>query len=93
MKVDVFKLRLVPDNKFIKAIACITIGEVAINDIRIVERSGQFFVNMPSRPDKTGKLHSTAHPTTLALRIEIERVVISAFFDELEKQQQNKLEE
>lgn len=86
MNVDVFKLRLVPDNEYIKAIVCITVGEVAINDIRVVKHDGRFLVNMPSRPDKAGKLRSTVHPTTSALRIEIERVVIDAFFNELEKQ-------
>ena len=72
----------------LRGIISITLdGTVAIHDIKVVQGDERLFVAMPSRRDDSGVYRDIVHPITPAARSQIEGSILSAYREELERQQ------
>ena len=92
MKYEV-KIKRLPDTgKPMKATASVTLdGKYAVHNIRIIYTDKGAFLGMPCvlKKDSEGKTvrSDIFHPVSAEVREEIERVVISAYEDELRREQ------
>lgn len=72
----------------LRGIISITLdGTVAIHDIKVVQGDERLFVAMPSRRDDSGVYRDIVHPITPAARSQIESSILTAYREELERQQ------
>lgn len=72
----------------LKGIVSITFdGIIAVHDIKIVQGDRRLFVAMPSRKDDSGVYRDIVHPITSDARSLIEQTVLSAYREEMERQQ------
>lgn len=70
----------------LKAVASITIDNVfVVHDIKVIEGSQGYFVNMPSRKTPEGEYKDVAHPLDTATRDAITKLVLDAYHKELGK--------
>lgn len=64
----------------LRATVSITLDDtIAIHDIKVLDKSGSFFLAMPSRVTKTGTFKDIAHPINRDTRKAFERLIIYAY--------------
>ena len=74
------------DNDPVRAIASITFdNEFVVKGIRVLYVNERFIVCMPSRPRKDGKHIDVAHPINAPTRERLNKAIMDAYFDELER--------
>ena len=87
MKISDVRIRIIKknDNK-LKAVASITIDDCfVVHDIKILEGTQGYFVSMTSRKTPDGQYKDGEHPINTPTREELNKVVLKAFEDELQK--------
>ena len=87
MKISDVRIRLMQkDDSKLKAVASITIDDCfVVHDIKILEGTQGYFVSMPSRKTPDGQYKDVAHPINTPTREELNKVVLTAFEEELKK--------
>lgn len=87
MNITDVRVRLLQkEDSKLKAVASITIDNVfVVHDIKVIEGSQGFFVNMPSRKTPEGEYKDVAHPLDTATRDNITKLVLDAYNKELGK--------
>lgn len=74
------------DDAKLKAFASITLNNCfVIRGLKIIEGKSGTFVAMPSRKRKDGEYQDIAHPINNEARATMERVILRAYREELEK--------
>lgn len=80
MKITSVKVRKVNDEGRMRGIASVVLDDCfAVHGIRIIEKDDGLFVAMPSREDRTGKHHDTAHPINTECRKLFEDAILEEF--------------
>jgi stage V sporulation protein G len=70
----------------VRAIVSITLdNEFVVKGIRILNVQDRFIVCMPSRPDNEGRHRDVAHPINAATRERINRHILDAYHEELDR--------
>jgi len=81
MKITDIKIRKIVNDGKMRAIVSITFdNELVIHDIKIIQSQDKLFLAMPSRKMPTGGYCDIAHPTSAALRKQLEISVIEKYF-------------
>lgn len=80
MNISDVRIRLVPGDNKLKAVASVTIDEaIVIHDVKILAGENDVFIAMPSRKIPSGEYKDVAHPVNTEARNELVRRVISAY--------------
>lgn len=80
MNISDVRIRLVPGDNKLKAVASVTIDEaIVIHDVKILAGENDVFIAMPSRKIPSGEYKDVAHPVNAEARNELVRRVISAY--------------
>jgi stage V sporulation protein G len=84
---DITEVRIsLRDDAKLKAFASITLGNCfVIRGLKIIEGKSGTFVAMPSRRRKDGEYQDIAHPINNEARATMERIILKAYREELEK--------
>lgn len=94
MEITQVKIRKIftdPQNK-VKAIASIVIDEeFTVHDLKVINGVERLFVAMPNRHSENGHFQDIAHPLNMETREKIERLVINAYMDVLQKQENKEI--
>ena len=78
------------DDGPMKAIASVTFdNELALHDIKVIDTRGKFFIVMPSRKNPDNTYRDIVHPINSDFRRTLEEKVISAYFEALNKTEEN----
>ena len=86
MKVTDIRLKPVDGHNRLKAIAAITIDDCfVIHELRIIEGDEGLFVAMPSRKLANGEFRDIDYPINSETREELEKIIISAYENEVNK--------
>ena len=84
MKITDIRLRLVPDDSKLKAIASVTFDdEFVVHDIKIINGTNGCFIAMPSRKIGTNEYRDVAHPLTLETRNTIKEAIFAKYEEAL----------
>lgn len=80
MNISDVRIRLVPGDNKLKAVASVTIDEaIVIHDVKILAGENDVFIAMPSRKIPSGEYKDVAHPVNAEARNELVRRVIGAY--------------
>jgi len=84
---EITEVRVFPVNEEkLKAYVTITIDDCfVVRDLKVINGNNGLFVAMPSKKRKDGTFKDTAHPVNNETREMIEKKVLSAYEQELEK--------
>jgi len=83
MQITDVRMRLIPDDNKLKAIASVTFDdEFVVHDIKIINGQNGSFIAMPSRKIGENEYRDVAHPLTSETRSRIKDAVFSKY-DEL----------
>lgn len=86
MEISDIKIRKLFDEGPMKAIASVTFDDqLALHDVKVINARDKFFIVMPSRKNPDGTYRDIVHPINSQFRIELERRVIAAYEEELER--------
>lgn len=95
MKITRVKIRKIFNNgemNRIKAIVSVTFDdEFAVHDLKIVQGIERLFVAMPNRRFEDGCFQDIAHPINSAFRNELEKNILTAYYEEMERQKGNEV--
>ena len=90
MKISDVRIRIIKknDNK-LKAVASITIDDCfVVHDIKVIEGDNGYFIAMPSRKTLDGEYKDIVHPLNTETREKIRDLVLNAFEEAKNKQDQ-----
>ena len=94
MQITDVKIRKILNEGKMKAIVSVTFDNAfVVHDIKVVEGKSGMFVAMPSRRVPNGEFRDVAHPITTEARKQLEDVVLGAYNEALEQQQQEQEQE
>ena len=86
---DVKVRRLMQEGK-LRAIVSVTFDDsLVIHDIKVIAGAERLFLAMPARHLPSGGFADIAHPTSAALRAEIERAVLEKYEQSLQTPLEN----
>ena len=85
MKITDIRIHLIPNSESkLKARASITIEDCfVVHDIKILEGNQGYFICMPNRKTPEGIYKDVAHPINTATRVEINKLVLDKYEEEL----------
>ena len=87
MEITDVRIRLIPDDNKLKAIASITFDdEFVVHDIKIINGQNGQFVAMPSRKIGENEYRDVAHPLTMDTRTTIKNAIFAKYEDALKAQ-------
>lgn len=93
MQITDIKIRKTFEEGPMRAVASITFDEqFAVHDVKVIYANEKYFIVMPSRKNSDGTFRDIAHPINADFRAELEKEVLSKFFESLEIQK-NAIEE
>jgi len=85
LNISEIRITLRDDNK-LKGFASITLDSAfVIRGLKIIEGASGLFIAMPSRKRRDGTFQDIAHPINMATRELMERQVIAAYRQEIQK--------
>ncbi|MDO9573769.1 MAG: septation regulator SpoVG [Candidatus Contubernalis sp.] len=88
MEVTDVRVRKVNRDGKMKAIVSITLDEqFVVHDVRVIDGNNGLFVAMPSKRTPDGEFKDIAHPITSQTREVIQLAVLTAYDQELDKQE------
>ncbi len=94
MKITDIKVRKTFNEGPLKAVVSLTFdAQLAVHDIKVIYANDRFFIVMPSRKNGDGTYRDIAHPINAEFRVELERAVLAAYNEELEKAEQEESNE
>lgn len=80
MKITEVKIRKVYDAPPLCAMVSVVFdGEIAVHELKIIEKDGRRFVAMPSRAEQGGTYRDIVHPLNSSARENLERAVFEAY--------------
>ena len=80
MQITDIRMRLIPDDKKLKAIASVTFDdEFVVHDIKIIDGQNGAFIAMPSRKVGEDEYRDIAHPLTSETRSRIKDAVFAKY--------------
>lgn len=80
MEITDVQVKLVEDDLKLKAWASITLDDVfVVHNLKVINGQNGMFVAMPSRLTKSGEFKDVAHPIAREFREALEKKVISAY--------------
>lgn len=80
MQITEVKIRKVFDENVLKAIASVTFdGCFTVHDIKIVYANSRYFIVMPNKKTKDGRISDIAHPITREFREALEKDVLEQY--------------
>ena len=80
------RIHLIDDQPTIKAFVDVSVADLfVVKGVRILNGSKGLFVSMPQHHAKDDKFYDVAHPTSKALREDVNDVVLKAYENEVEK--------
>ena len=84
MNITDVKIRKLLDNGRLKAIISVTFdNQLVIHEIKVIEGVERLFVAMPSRKGEDGIFRDIAHPISPEARIELERIVLTKYYESM----------
>lgn len=88
MNITDIKIRKLMSTGRLRAIVSVTLNnEIAIHDIKVIEGPERLFVAMPSKREEHGTFRDIVHPISASAREALEQSVLSAYEQELEREQ------
>lgn len=85
MNITDVRIRLVPGDNKLKAVASVTIDDaIVIHDVKILSGENDVFVAMPSRKLPSGEYKDVAHPVNAEARTDLVQRVLAAYKDALD---------
>lgn len=89
MEITDVRVRKITKEGKIKAIVSITFDhEFVVHDIKIIDGENGFFLAMPSRRTLEGEYRDSAHPIKASMRDRLQREVLNAYEEELQRMEQ-----
>lgn len=87
MTITDIKIRKVFDDESpMKAIVSVTFDNaLAVHDVKVIYAREKFFIVMPSRKNPDNTYRDIVHPINTEFRAMLEKAVIDAYHDEVEK--------
>ena len=86
MEITDIKIRKLFDEGPMKAVVSVTFdGQLALHDIKVINARDKHFIVMPSRKNADGTYRDIVHPINAGFRANLERAVIAAYREELER--------
>jgi stage V sporulation protein G len=80
MQITDVRLRLIPDDNKLKAIASVTFDdEFVVHDIKIINGQNGQFIAMPSRKIGENEYRDIAHPLTIETRNSIKDAIFTKY--------------
>ena len=80
MQITDIRMRLVPNDEKLKAVASITFDDAfVVHDLKVIAGTDRPFVAMPSRKGRDGNYKDIAHPIKPELREEISARVLEEY--------------
>lgn len=80
MEITDIKIRKILDTSKMRAIVSVTFdNSLAVHDIKVIESRDKLFLAMPSRQLPNGSFADITHPTSSALRAQLEKKVIDEY--------------
>ena len=80
MQITDVRLRLIPDDNKLKAIASVTFDEeFVVHDIKIINGQNGQFIAMPSRKIGENEYRDVAHPLTIETRNTIKDAIFAKY--------------
>ena len=87
MQITDVRVRLIPDDNKLKAIASVTFDdEFVVHDIKIINGLNGQFIAMPSRKIGENEYRDVAHPLTVETRTKIKNAIFAKYEDLLDSQ-------
>ena len=87
MEITDVRIRLIPDDNKLKAIASVTFDdEFVVHDIKIINGQNGQFIAMPSRKIGENEYRDVAHPLTIETRTSIKDAVFAKYEEVLAEQ-------
>ena len=87
MEITDVRIRLIPDDNKLKAIASVTFDdEFVVHDIKIINGQNGQFIAMPSRKIGENEYRDVAHPLTIETRTTIRDAVFAKYEEALREQ-------
>ena len=87
MEITDVRIRLIPDDNKLKAIASVTFDdEFVVHDIKIINGQNGQFIAMPSRKIGENEYRDVAHPLTIETRTTIRDAVFAKYEEVLKDQ-------
>lgn len=81
MTITEVKIRKLFDDGVLKAIVSVTFDDCfTVHDIKVVYANSRYFIVMPNKKMKDGKVSDTAHPINKAFRELLENTVLEQYF-------------
>ena len=81
MQITEIKIRKIFDENVLKAVVSVTFDKCfTVHDIKIVNANSRFFIVMPNKKGKDGRLSDIAHPINKAFREALEASVLDFYF-------------
>ena len=85
MKITDVRVRKIAKEGKMKAIVSITIDEVVVHDIKVIEGDKGLFIAMPSKKATDGEYRDIAHPISQTTRENIQGTILEAYNRVLEE--------
>lgn len=83
MQITDIKIRKVFEDGPMKAVVSVTFdNQFAVHDIKVIYANEKFFIVMPSRKNADGTYRDIAHPINADFRTQVEKQVLSAYFEQ-----------
>ena len=80
MQITDVRLRLIPDDNKLKAIASVTFDdEFVVHDIKIISGQNGHFIAMPSRKIGENEYRDVAHPLTIETRNSMKEAIFAKY--------------
>ena len=80
MTVTDVRVRKIPSNGKLKAVASITLDDVfVVHDIKIIEGDNGLFIAMPSRKSGENEFRDVAHPLNTETRDYIQEIILKEY--------------
>ncbi len=88
MKITEVKIRKTFSENVLKAIVSVTFDECfTVHDIKVVYANSRYFIVMPNKKSKDGRISDIAHPINREFREILEKNILEVYFENEEKNQ------
>ena len=82
MKITEVKIRKTFEETVLKAIVSVTFDDCfTVHDIKVVYANSRYFIVMPNKKNRDGKISDIAHPINREFRDALEKNVLEVYFE------------
>ncbi len=84
MKITEVKIRKTFEENVLKAIVSVTFDECfTVHDVKVVYANSRYFIVMPNKKNRDGKISDIAHPINREFREILEKSILEVYFENL----------